>query len=108
MDVPPSPFSSNLDQATDPGAQRRGYATAHLEHVVPLLGDFELAALFPATENLYVRLGWRFWHGPLATRQNGRLIPTAEERVMFMPLPRAPPLDLERPLSIEWRPGEAW
>jgi GNAT superfamily N-acetyltransferase len=94
--------------ATEPSAHRRGYATALLEHVVLLLGDFELAALCPANESLYARLGWRFWQGPLATRQDGRLIPTPEERVMVMPLPRTPPLDFGRALSIEWRPGEVW
>lgn len=94
--------------ATAPAAQRRGHATALLEHVVTLLDDFELAALCPATDNLYARLGWCFWRGPLETRHDGRLAPNPEERVMIMPLSRTPPLDSGSRLSIEWREGEVW
>jgi GNAT superfamily N-acetyltransferase len=94
--------------ATAPTAQRHGYASALLQHVVALVGDFELAALSPATDGLYRRLGWRFWRGPLSVRRDGRIEPTPEERVMIHPLPLTPILDLDVPLSIEWRPGEVW
>lgn len=94
--------------ATDPVAQRQGYATALLDHVVQLIGDYELAALCPATEGLYARLGWRFWRGPLSTRRDGNVLATPEERVMILPLPMRPTLDVDLPLSIEWRAGEVW
>ncbi|HXY31186.1 MAG TPA: GNAT family N-acetyltransferase [Gemmatimonadaceae bacterium] len=94
--------------ATAPEAQGRGYATALLERFPPLVASYELAALAPATENLYARLGWCFWRGPLSTRREGRLEATPEERVMILPLPRTPLLDLDAPLSVEWRPGEVW
>lgn len=94
--------------ATAPHEQRQGYATALLEHFAPLVRDYELAALCPATEGLYARLGWRFWRGPLSVRKDGAVVPTPEERVMILPLPKTPALDLHLPLSIEWRPGEVW
>jgi len=94
--------------ATHPAEQGQRYATRLLEHLVPYLIDYELAALCPATEGLYRRLGWRFWRGPLFVRKQGRLIPTPEERVMILPVPRTPPLSLDVPLSVEWRPGEVW
>lgn len=94
--------------ATAPDHQRRGYATALLEHLVPLLGDFDLAALSPATEGVYAPLGWRFWRGPLFARRDGSIIATPEERVMVLRLPRTPALDFDRPLSVEWRRGEVW
>jgi aminoglycoside 2'-N-acetyltransferase I len=94
--------------ATAPGEQRRGYASALLASFPPLVEDFHLAALAPATEGIYTRLGWRYWLGPLATRKDGRLIPTPEDRIMILTLPRTPPLDLHLPLSVEWRPGEVW
>ena len=94
--------------ATAPSMQRQGYASALLEHFVPLVGDYELAALCPAAEGLYAQLGWRFWRGPLSARKNGRILPTPEERVMILPLPRTPSLDPDLPLSIEWRPREVW
>lgn len=94
--------------ATDPGWQRQGCATALLGQVVPRVAEYDLAALCPATEGLYARLGWRFWRGPLRVRKDGRLLATPEERVMILPLPGTPPLDLDAPLSVEWRPGEVW
>ena len=92
--------------ATAPALQGRGYATALLEYFPSQVSDFDIAALGPATENLYSRLGWRFWRGPLAVRTSGGLVPTPDERIMVLQLPRTPVLDPELPLSIEWRPGE--
>jgi hypothetical protein len=57
---------------------------------------------------MYARLGWEFWRGPLFIRRAGRLIPTPDEEVMILRLPKTPPLDLEAPLSVEWREGELW
>jgi len=94
--------------ATAPDQQRQGYASALLKHFVPLVGEFDVAALCPATEGLYARLGWRFWRGPLFARQHNHLVPTPDERVMVLSLPRTPVLDFSLPLSIEWRPGEVW
>jgi predicted acetyltransferase len=94
--------------ATAPALQRRGYASALLRHFPSQVTDFDLAALSPATETLYTRLGWRFWRGPLAVRTAEGLVPTPEEQVMVRLLPRSPRLDLDAPLSVEWRPGEVW
>lgn len=94
--------------ATAPDAQRRGYATALLQRFPALVDDYDVAALSPATEDLYARLGWRFWRGPLYTRRDTESLPTPDERVMVLPLKRTPPLDLDLPLSVEWRPGEVW
>jgi len=94
--------------ATDPVHERRGFATRLLRHLVPLFDEYELAALSPATERLYLRLGWEYWRGPLAVRRDGALLPTPDERMMIRRLPRTPVLDLDAPLSIEWRPGEIW
>lgn len=94
--------------ATHPSEQGQGYATCLLEAALPCLANYELAALSPATESLYQRLGWQFWRGPLFARKAGRRIPTPGERVMILPLARTPGLDLDLPLSVEWRPGEVW
>jgi GNAT superfamily N-acetyltransferase len=94
--------------ATAPLLRRRGYATALLERFPSLVTGYDLAALGPATERLYTRLGWRYWRGPLFVRRDNRLIATPEERIMILPLPRTPPLDLDASLSVEWRPGEVW
>lgn len=95
--------------ATTFAARGRGYATRLLEAAPPLLHGFDLAALSPATENLYLRLGWTFWRGPLSSRSNGAFTSTPEDRVMILRLPGTPhALDVDDPLSVEWRPGEVW
>ena len=94
--------------ATVPEAQRLGYASTLLEQFVPLVGGYDVAALCPATDSLYGRLGWQFWRGPLSARRDGQVLPTLEERVMILRLVQTPALDLDLPLSVEWRPGEIW
>jgi GNAT superfamily N-acetyltransferase len=94
--------------ATYPAEQGRGYATQLLRALMPHLATYELAALCPATEGLYARLGWWFWRGPLSARKDGTKVSTPEERVMISPFPRTPALDPDEPLSVEWRAGEVW
>jgi GNAT superfamily N-acetyltransferase len=94
--------------ATAPPFQGRGYATALLQYFPSQVTDFDLAALSPATETLYSRLGWRLWRGTLAVRIAQGLALTPDEAVMVLLLPRSPVLDLQSPLSVEWRPGEVW
>ena len=96
--------------ATHPAYQHRGYASAVMELLMRSIADYELAALCPtdAGRKLYTTLGWQDWRGPLFIRGRGGLIPTPAESVMVYPLPATPEVDLEGPLSAEWRPGELW
>ncbi len=124
--------------ATLPEFQGRGYATALMRQLAAAIAaaDYDLAALCPADTQLYARLGWEYWRGPLFIRRppegwpagartadrdtntdtaadksaaTDELLPTPEERVMILRLPPTPPLDLDLPLSAEWRPGgELW
>jgi aminoglycoside 2'-N-acetyltransferase I len=93
---------------TDPEAWGRGYATQLLQAFPDRVQGYELAALSPATEGLYRRLGWRFWRGPLSIRTDAGLVPTPDEQIMILRFARTPPLDDAAPLSAEWRPGEVW
>ena len=96
--------------ATHPAHARQGLASLVMERLVAELpDDVAVAALCPATMSIYLRLGWRSWEGPLGVRlPSGELLPTPAERVMVLPLPGRPELDLTQPLSVEWRPGEMW
>ena len=113
--------------ATLPEFQGRGYATALMRRLADVIAaaDYDLAALCPADTQLYARLGWEYWRGPLFIRRppagwphrdtdtdtaaTDELLPTPEERVMILRLPPTPPLNLDLPLSAEWRPGgELW
>lgn len=96
--------------ATHPRARGRGYATRLLEGFEAPLRQYDLAALSPTEPDFYARRGWELWRGPLSVRGASGLVPSpTEESVMIRRLPRTPPdLDLDAPLSIEWRPGEVW
>lgn len=94
--------------ATRPNFQRRGFATAVTRRLADEISDFDLGGLCPAEPELYSKLGWVFWSGPLFIRTPEGAIPTPDERVMIFRLPNTPPLDLELPLSAEWREGELW
>ncbi len=96
--------------ATHPTHQRLGYATVIMRALVPLIGDFDIAALSPAIPEFDARLGWEQWRDPLSVRTaTGEEPSDPEEAVMILRLPRtAASLDLTGPLSVEWRPGDAW
>jgi aminoglycoside 2'-N-acetyltransferase I len=96
--------------ATDPAYQGQGYATAVLRQLAQAIADadFDLGGLCPSDPHFYTRLGWILWGGPLSIRGPEGLIPTPNEWVMVLPLPKTPPLDLQAPLSAEWREGERW
>ena len=94
--------------ATKPLFQRHGLATAVMRRLAEAISDFELGGLCPAEPELYAKLGWAFWHGPLFIRTPEGLISTPDENVMILRLPNTPYLDLNLSLSAEWREGEVW
>ena len=94
--------------ATAPGFQSRGYASAVMRRIAAEIAGYELGALSPARPSLYRRLGWERWRGPLAVRTAEGLLPTPREEVMVLLLPQTPELDLDAPMSAEWREGELW
>lgn len=94
--------------ATEPNLQRRGFATIVMRRLAEAISDFELGGLCPAEPELYAQLGWVFWRGPLFIRVPGGSIRTPDEKVMILRLSKTPVLDLDLPLSAEWREGEVW
>jgi aminoglycoside 2'-N-acetyltransferase I len=94
--------------ATKPENQREGFATAIMRRLTSTISAFDLGALSPADTTLYSRLGWVFWRGPLFIRYGGNLIATSNERIMVLRLPKTPRLDMDGPISAEWREGELW
>jgi aminoglycoside 2'-N-acetyltransferase I len=94
--------------ATEPAMQRRGLGSAVLGRLAAAIQDYDLGALCTGSVGYYARLGWELWRGTLYARTPGGLEPCVEEGVMILRLPRTPALDLDAPLSVEWRPGEVW
>lgn len=95
--------------ATHPGVQGRGYASRLLLEIAGRLAHYDIAALSPSSEAFYARLGWESWRGPLSTRTAHGIELTPDESVMILRLPNTPAeLNLDAPLSVEWRAGEVW
>ncbi len=94
--------------ATAPAYQRRGFATAVMRVLQDSIRDFDVGALSPSDAGWYIRLGWELWRGPLFIRMHDHTLATPAEEVMILRLPRTPALDLNAPLSAEWRQGELW
>ncbi|MBC7877598.1 MAG: GNAT family N-acetyltransferase [Anaerolineales bacterium] len=95
--------------ATDSNYRNRGFAASLMKHLIGEIQDYELAALSPFSVEYYGRLGWEIWHGPLFIRTHDELLTSPNnEEVMIFRLPKTPALDLNAPLSAEWRAGELW
>jgi len=94
--------------ATHPAWQRRGYGTLAMRRIAEEIVSYDLGALSPAVAEFYERLGWEGWRGPTAIRTDAGLLPTPDEEIMILRLPQTPPLDLDAPISAEWREGELW
>lgn len=100
--------------ATAESHRRHGYAAQVMQRIVAELEDFDIAGLAPFSEEYYGRLGWETWCGPLLIRKDDEIFPTPpdedgdEECLMIYRLPRTPHLDLNSPISVEWRKYEVW
>ena len=94
--------------ATAPTYRGHGYATLIMQTLMEQIQDYTLGALSSADTSLYARLGWEYWQGPLYARKGGEWVLEAGEQAMILRTPNTPTLNLQSPLSIEWRPGEVW
>lgn len=94
--------------ATEPRYQGRGYASAVLRALAGAITAYDIGALSPSDPAFYARLGWELWRGPLAVATAEGIVPTPDEQVMILRLPKTPPLNLHGTLVAPWRPGEVW
>ena len=97
--------------ATWPELQRRGLGSRVLsvvnDHIASI---YELGALDTGSPSFYERSGWIRWRGPTSVRTDGGDLPTPEEdgNVMVLLTSATMDLDLDGPISCEWRPGDVW
>jgi aminoglycoside 2'-N-acetyltransferase I len=97
--------------ATKPSRQGRGLGTlVMLDFASHLDGAFELGALGTGSHHFYERLGWRTWRGPTSvrTKDGPRPTPGEDGYILVLTTAASPALDLESPISCDWRPGDAW
>jgi aminoglycoside 2'-N-acetyltransferase I len=94
--------------ATDESFRRHGYSSHVLSRLQREIQDYDIGALSPAETSLYERLGWEYWQGPLYARKDDELILLPDETAMILRTSNTPALNIQAPLSIEWREGEIW
>ncbi len=97
--------------ATRPDVQRRGYGTVVMRAVTDHISrTYPLGGLDTGSPGFYERPGWRRWRGPTYVRTEAGLARTAGEdgNVLVLLTPASPPLDLDAPISCEFRPGDVW
>lgn len=95
-----------------PDEQRRGHGTRAIETVNEIIRDgYQLGALGTGEHGFYQRLGWRTWRGPTSVRTTAgeRATPDDDGFLLVLETPTTPSdLDLDAPLSCDWRPGDVW
>ncbi|HEY7590506.1 MAG TPA: GNAT family N-acetyltransferase [Candidatus Limnocylindrales bacterium] len=97
--------------ATAPERQGRGLGTIVMEAATDHIRErYELGALDTSSHHFYERLGWQRWRGQLFVRtQDGeQRTPEEEGYVLVLRTPTSPLLDLDAPMSCDWRPGDVW
>ena len=97
--------------ATAPDHQGKGFGSIVMTDATAYIREtFELGALGTGRHAFYERLGWRTWRGPAFVRTAGGSHRTPDEEGFILVLETAasPPLDLDAPISCDWRPGDVW
>jgi aminoglycoside 2'-N-acetyltransferase I len=95
--------------ATLPAFQHRGSATTIMRRLGREIDDYAVGCLQTDLVGFYERVGWEYWRGPLAGRDENGLTFTPEQRgVMVLRLPSTPELDLGSMLTIERQPDRVW
>jgi aminoglycoside 2'-N-acetyltransferase I len=97
--------------ATWPELQRRGHASAVMREINDVItANYELGALGTGEFAFYEKLGWEHWRGPTSVLTAVGMRPTPDEDgyIMVLRTPTTPDLDLDAPISCEWRSGDVW
>lgn len=97
--------------AMAPARRRSGLGTRLMVDVGLLIRDrFELGVLGTGSHHFYERLGWRTWAGPsfVRTAEGDRRTPDEDGDILVLVTPTSPVLDLDAPISCDWRPGDVW
>lgn len=97
--------------ATREPDRRRGLGSSVMREAGRHIDEgYELGALGADLFGFYGRLGWVPWRGPTSVRTADGQVRTPDEDgyVLVRITPSTPRLDLDAPLSCDWRPGDAW
>jgi aminoglycoside 2'-N-acetyltransferase I len=92
--------------------RRLGYASELMRRATSIIDErYEFGGLGTGLFTFYERLGWERWRGPTSVRTDDGEVATPDEDgfVLIRRTPATPAgLDLDAPISCDWRPGDAW
>lgn len=96
--------------AVRPDRRRAGHASTVMAALEALAPAYDLLALSASEDGvaLYEARGWRPWRGPTSVLAPGGIEPTPDDDGSVYVLTGATPLDLDEPLTCDWRPGDVW
>jgi aminoglycoside 2'-N-acetyltransferase I len=98
--------------ATWPEFQRLGHGSAVIREIDEVIAaNYELGALGTGEFAFYERLGWERWRGStwVRTPTGAARTPAEDGYIMVLRTPATPlDLDLDAPISCEWRAGDVW
>jgi aminoglycoside 2'-N-acetyltransferase I len=90
--------------AVDEKYRKRGFASSTMTRFADEITDYDIAALTTESPDFYKRLGWQAWQGSVSFRRvDDRVINLTDSKLMVLSLPRTPVLDLNEPLTVEWK-----
>jgi aminoglycoside 2'-N-acetyltransferase I len=97
--------------AVRPEYRRQGFATALMRAVERfIVGAYEVGAL-SATEqalDFYTTLGWRRWRGPTWSLTPHGCFRTPNDDGSVFILPVTADVDVDKPITCDWRGGDPW
>lgn len=94
--------------ATAPARRRQGHASTVMTALEGLAPAYDLLALStsPAGEAFYDSRGWQRWRGPssVLTPHGTEATPDEDGTILVL----AHDLDLDAPITCDWRDGDVW
>ena len=96
--------------ATHPEHRRRGHASTVMAALEGLASAYDLLALGATDEAVpfYDGRGWQRWRGRSGVLAPDGLRATPDDDGAIYVLSGASDLDLDAPLTCDWRPGDVW
>ncbi len=90
--------------AVDGKYRKRGFASSMIARLTSEITAYNVSALTTGSPEFYERLGWQAWQGPVYfQREDGEITELNDSKLMVLFLPRTLALELNEPLTIEWR-----
>lgn len=97
--------------ATHPRFRHRGYAASAMHEIACVIEEtYDIGGLSTGIPEFYLKLGWELWRGMTFVNAPEGHVRTMEEDggVLVLRTPRTGVIDLEAPITCDYRFGDVW